>query len=282
MSIRLFDFREIAALDDTAVTLRNWFSKSTSFFSDYWVETTGYSARLGLGTIVNDPFDKILDGIPRDDLCCTATLEGHLPSLWYAPAAQFRLIVGDMLGLTEADEESDKPLGEIELDLAAYFINRLAESVAQGWMGDNELSIELGQLGKDAHKLRLFRGKDLVSNICIEIKTKLGTAKLNWLVPKQKLTELMDDTVDQRQRSHTASPPKELVAQLPLEVVTVLGNAKIPMSELANLKPGQLIRLDQRIDAPMVSLVDGRRSFECWPGRIGDSQAVQVSQCFND
>jgi flagellar motor switch protein FliM len=282
MSIRPFDFREIAALDDTAVALRTWFSKSTSFFSDFWDEATGYSAKLGLGSVTNDPFEKILDGIPREDLCCAATLENDIQSMWYAPPSQFRLIVGDLLGLSEADEENNDSLGAIELDLASFFINRLAESVAQGWMGDNELSIELAGLGNDARKLRLFRGKDLIAKICIEVECKLGTAKLNWLIPKQKLTRLMDDTVDKRRSGPPATPPKELVAQLPLQVVTVLGNAKIPMSELGNLKPGQLIRLDQRIDSPMVSLVDGRPSFECWPGRLGDTQAVQVSQRYDD
>ncbi len=282
MSIRPFDFREIAALDDTAVALRTWFSKSTSFFSDFWDEATGYSAKLGLGSITNDPFEKILDGIPREDLCCAATLEGEIQSMWYAPPSQFRLIVGDLLGLAEAEEENNDPLGAIELDLSAFLINRLAESVAQGWMGDNELSIELGTLGNDARKLRLFRGKDLIAKICIEIECKLGTAKLNWLIPKQKLTRLLDDTVDQRRLGQPATPPKEVVAQLPLQVVTVLGSAKIPMSELGNLKSGQLIRLDQRIDSPMVSLVDGRPSFECWPGRLGDTQAVQVSHRYDD
>jgi flagellar motor switch protein FliM len=149
-------------------------------------------------------------------------------------------------------------------------------------MGDNELSIELGGLGNDARKLRLFRGKDLIAKVCIEVECKLGTAKLNWLIPKQKLTRLLDDTVDQRRSGQPTTPPKEVVAQLPLQVVTVLGTAKIPMSDLGELKPGQLIRLDQRIDAPMVSLVDGRPSFECWPGRIGDTQAVQVSQRYDD
>lgn len=281
MSIRPFDFREIAALDDTAAALRNWFSKSTSFFSDYWVEATGYSAKVGLGAITTESFERVLDGIPREDLCCVVKIEDQMSSLWYTSADQFRIIVSDLLGLTDP-EIDDKPLGEIELDLSAFFVNRLAESIAQGWMGDDELSIELGEIGKDARKLRLFRAKDLVTKICVEIECRAGTAKLNWLVPKQKLPEFLDDSIDQRQKSHQASPPKELVAQMPLEVVTLLGKAQIPMSELANLEPGQLIMLDQRIDSPMLSLVDGRPSFECWPGRLGNIQAVQVSQCFND
>lgn len=279
MSVRPFDFREIAALDDNAVALRNWFSKSTSFFSDYWVEATGFSAKLGLGAISTESYEKVLDEIPRCDLCCVAEIKDRLSSIWYTSAGQLRTVLADLLCQTEPKEEdADKELSAIETDLSNYFIDRLATSIREGWMGNGELEIEYTALQKDARKLRLFRSKDLVTKVCIEIECKAGKATLNWLIPKQKLPALLDDTVDNRASGAPATTPKELVGRLPLEVVTLLGSAKLSMSQLAKLKPGELIILDQQIDSPMISLVDGERSFECWPGRLGDKQAVQVAK----
>ncbi|MCA9138791.1 MAG: FliM/FliN family flagellar motor switch protein [Planctomycetales bacterium] len=281
MNVRPFDFHDIAALDDTAVAIRNWISKSTSFFSDYWVEATGFSAKLGLGSITTEPYEKILDEIPRHDLCCVAEIKDRLSSIWYSSSDQFRIVLADLLCLQASDEKSDKDLGAIEVDLANYFIGRVAESISQGWMGSGDLAVEVTELEKDARKLRLFRGKDLVSKIGIEVECKAGKATLNWLMPKQKLPALLDDTVDKRASAAPATPPLEMIGRLPLEVVTLLGSAKIPMSSLAKLKPGELIILDQRIDTPMMTYVDGERSFECWPGRLGNQQAVQVTKCFN-
>ncbi|QDV44129.1 Flagellar motor switch protein FliM [Stieleria neptunia] len=283
MSVRPFDFRDIAALDDTAVAIRTWISKSTSFFSDYWVEATGFSAKLDLGAITTESYDKILSEIPRHDLYCVADIKDRLPSVWYASADQFRIILSDLLCLPPADGDSDgdRDLSAIETDLSNYFINRVAESISRGWMGQDELEIEVTDLEKDARKLRLFRGKDLVTKVCIEIECKGGTATLNWLLPKQKLPALLDETVDHRAGAEPAKPSKELIGQLPLDVVTMLGSAKIPMADLAKLKPGELIVLDQRIDEPMVSTVDGEPAFQCWAGRLGNTQAVQVSKCLN-
>ncbi|MDV6030940.1 MAG: hypothetical protein F9B45_12730 [Phycisphaera sp. RhM] len=281
MNVRPFDFRDIAALDDTAVAIRTWISKSTSFFSDYWVEATGFSAKLDLGAITTESYDKILSEIPRHDLCCVAEIKDRLPSVWYTSGDQFRIILSDLLCLPPEDEGSDRDLSAIETDLSNYFINRVAEAISRGWMGRGELEIEVTDLEKDARKLRLFRGKDLVTKVCIEIECKGGTATLNWLLPKQKLPALLDETVDNRAGAEPAKPSKELIGQLPLDVVTMLGSAKIPMSDLGKLKPGELIILDQRIDEPMVSHVDGEPAFQCWAGRLGNKQAVQVSKCLN-
>lgn len=281
MNVRPFDFRDIAALDDNAVALRNWISKSTSFFSDYWVEATGFSAKLSLGAISTQSYEKILSEIPRHDLCCVADIKERMPTVLYASGKHFRVVLSDLLCISEPDDQAEKDLGKIEIDLSNYFVDRFAESISQGWMGTGELEIEVTELEKDARKLRLFRGKDLISKICVEIECKGGKATLNWLIPKQKLPSLLDDTVDNRAGKPPVTPSKEMIGQVPLEVVTVLGSANIPMSDLAKLQPGELIVLDQRIDAPMISHVDGAPSFECWPGRLGQKQAVQVTKCFN-
>ena len=184
MNVRPFDFRDIAALDDTAVAIRNWISKSTSFFSDYWVEATGFSAKLEMGAVTTESYEKVLGEIPRDDLCCVGEIKDRLSSVWFASAKEFRTVLADLLCLTESDDEDAKELSVIEIDLANYFIERFAESIRQGWMGSGELEIEATNLEKDARKLRLFRGKDLVTKVCIKVECKAGSATLNWLLPK--------------------------------------------------------------------------------------------------
>ncbi|MEM0927605.1 MAG: hypothetical protein AAGJ83_16280, partial [Planctomycetota bacterium] len=186
MTLRPFDFREIAAMDDSAVVIRNWLSKSTSFFSEDWVDASGYSAKLGLADIKTESYDTMLESIPREDLCCSVELVDRLSSMWYAPVEQLRIVATDLLGQAEVDENGPSELTPVEADLVQYFIERLAESLTQGWMGDEVLGIELGELGKDARKLRLFRGGDFVTNLSMQIECRAGTATLNWLVPKSK------------------------------------------------------------------------------------------------
>ncbi len=290
MSVQPFDFRDIAALDDTAVALRTWISKSTSFFSDYWVEATGFSAKLEMGAVSTESYERVLSEVPRHDLCCVTEIKDKFSTIWYASGDAFRTVLGDLLCSgpakpKEEGEESTEPseveLSAIEIDLANYFVDRLAASFSHGWMGAGDLEINVTPLQKDARKLRLFRGKDLVTKIEVTIECKAGKASLNWLLPKAQLPDLLDETVDNRAGGNPKRPSPELIGQLPLEITTLLGNAKVSVTELSKLKPGELIVLDQRIDSPMVALVDGERSFECWPGRLGKQQAVQIARRLN-
>ncbi|MDM4016770.1 FliM/FliN family flagellar motor switch protein [Roseiconus lacunae] len=286
MTLRAFDFREIAGLDDTATAIRTWLSKSTSFFSDEWVQATGFGAKLVLGPVSTDSFESILDATPRTDWCCVAYLREDLPTLWYSSGANFRKVVGDLIGFDppeESDEETSEPqedieLGAIEADLVQWVLDTFAACLSQGWMGTDEMAIQTGKMEKDPRKLRLYRAKDLMTRVTLKVECKSATSEIHWLLPKQKVSKLFEDTVDNRQKAPAASPSKEMIIQMPVDLVTILGSAKVSMKDLKDLKPGQLIVLDQRIDAPMTATVDGASSFECWPGRLGNNQAIQVSR----
>jgi flagellar motor switch protein FliM len=39
--------------------------------------------------------------------------------------------------------------------------------------------------------------------------------------------------------------------------------------------------LDQRIDQPITAYVDERPFYECWAGRLGGQQALQVVSCLH-
>ena len=58
-----FDFRKHAALGDTAVSLRNWVAKSSSFFSDFWAQASDYDAQLSAGTMETHSYADVLENM---------------------------------------------------------------------------------------------------------------------------------------------------------------------------------------------------------------------------
>jgi flagellar motor switch protein FliM len=278
MSLRVFDFREIAALDDTAVAFRNWIAKSTSYFSDFWVEATGYGAQVKLGSITTDSFHNVLRAIPRDDLCCVAAIEGKMASVWCITSAELKKLFCEFLGMEPAEDVSDGELTAFERDLSALFIEQLAKSIGEGWMGAEDLAVKPSPLEKDPRKLRLFREKDLITKTSLEIELKHSSVKIDWLLPKQQTSALLETVIDQRAAPEAATPSPELIGRMPVELVAILGHAKVPVTQLADLEPGQLIMLDQRIDEPVSAFVNDTKYFECWPGQVGKNQALKIDR----
>ena len=302
-----FDFRKHAALGDTAVSLRNWVAKSSSFFSDFWAKASDYDAQLSAGTMETHSYADVLENVCRDDLCCLAQIEGQSRTVWYASNSDFRLICNEMLGLaSDADNDRDdngadndrenKDAGEddhgadsdpekdnadlsaVEFTLIKMFLENLADSLGRGWMGAPKVSFQLGNLGKDPRKVSAFRGSDLLTVTSIEIQLKSGNASINWLLPKQQTVDLLATVIDRRKKSEPASCSPAVVGKVPIELVIELGSVNVPMMELSNLAAGKLITLDQRMDRPLVAYVDNAPFCDCWPGRVGNQQALEVSR----
>lgn len=289
---RVFDFHEIASLDNTGVALRNWIAKSSSFFSQFWDRATGFAAQISVGKVSTESYDSALNATNKDSNYCVVEIQDSLSSIWYAGSDEIRIVIKEMLCIPEEDseEESQETTGsdggeltEIELSLAQLFLSELATTLKNGWLGNNPINLSVSSLDRDPKKTRLLRGRDLVTKVEIDIQLQSRRTTLQWLLPKQAISELMEDCVDRRSQpprsGEPSKPSEEMVSQVPLEVVVVIGETSIPMVDLSRLKTGQLLKLNQRIDQPVVAYVNEQPYYECWPGRIGSNQSVEISKC---
>ncbi len=279
---RVFDFREIAALDDTAVILRNWVSKASSFFSDFWNDAAGYGAQVSLGAISTESYATLLEGVPKENVCCLAEIGNYAWSMWFVSAEDLRLIASELLCLPEVSELGDGDLSPVELYLAKLFVDRLADSLSDGWLGEEQVRVNATDLEKDPRKTRIFRAKDLVSRTSVQVDLKARTVVIHWLLPKQKTCDLLETSVDRRKSEEPVCPSPDLIEQLPIEIACQLGKATMPMTKLSALHVGQLILLDQRIDQPVTAFINESPVYACWPGRIGKQQALEIASCLND
>lgn len=285
---RQFNFREIASLDNTGVSLRNWVSKSSSFFLEFWDQATGFAGHLSVGKIMTESYDAALDQTTKDSNYCIADFENKFSSVWYASNDQIRVIIAEMLCMTEdetlgaGDDEFDE-LTKIELSMAQMFLEQLCSTLTYGWLGNTPITLTVGELQRDPKKTRLMRARDLVTRVDIDIKFSSRQTTIHWLLPKQQTSDLMDDCSEtrkvRRDDEEPAKPSKEMISKVPVEVVVVIGETSVPMVELSGLKTGQLLKLDQHIDQPVVAYVNGDPYFECWPGRMGNSQSIEISKC---
>ncbi|NND95829.1 MAG: hypothetical protein HKN47_00700 [Pirellulaceae bacterium] len=298
---KLFDFRDIAALDDTATSFRSWVSQSSSFFSDFWSQVSSFAAPLMLGPISTEPYDTALASLSKDNLCCVIEFEGRFRALCYASADELRPVVMELLGTTStpaaesnaSDETTETteatgpsgpvntPLSLVELSLVQLYIDQLVSAMSEGWMGPDTVAINASELSKDPRKKRLFRSKDLVTKTSIQIDLKAGKTVLHWLLPKQRMCDLLDSTVDRRSAREQVRLSPQKVGQLPIEVISVLGSATLSMAKLSNVSVGELIVLDQRIDEPLTASVNHSPFYQCWPGKVGKQQALEITSCLH-
>ena len=67
-----------------------------------------------------------------------------------------------------------------------------------------------------------------------------------------------------------------LVRDLPVEISVNLGTVELPLADLARLRAGDLVLLNQRVSEPLAAALAGIKRFRVWPGRVSSQQAIQI------
>ena len=69
-----------------------------------------------------------------------------------------------------------------------------------------------------------------------------------------------------------------LVKEMPVEFSVILGTTQVTLLQLARLRKGDVILLEQKVSEPLSARVAGSDKFSVWPGANGRRQAIQIEQ----
>lgn len=275
-----YDFRQAGASGDSAASFNIWIAKSGQAMVDNWLGLPDSQISLTSSDFRTQSFGAAVKDVPKSSVGFVFNLGNDgVTSLWHVNQADLHTIVGEMLSVAPDAELPDRPLTEIEIALGKMFFEILARSLSEGWPSQKVLSCEVDELVMNPKRSRLCRAKDLVMTTRLAVTLPRGEIAIHWISPKQKMSELLESIIDRRANLKSSCDPKIVVEQLPIEIIGLLGQAEIPMRRLAGLAVGDVVVLNQKIDRPIVASIDGRPFFECWPGKVGATQGLEIATC---
>lgn len=70
----------------------------------------------------------------------------------------------------------------------------------------------------------------------------------------------------------------ETIADVPIPLSVRLGEATLSIQEVLDLEVGDVVRLDQRVKAPLTICIQDREKYRGRPGLLGDYVAVEISE----
>jgi flagellar motor switch protein FliM len=277
-----YDFRKAGGADDSASAFRTWISKASQTFSDNWSEIANSEVSLTTNDFRTQSLEAAVKDVPVDNVCCVFNIvDEQSQSIWHVSQEDAHRLVAELLGVPTSAEIDERALTELELVLARTFFDTLALSVKQGWLGTEQLTFEINSLLVNPKRVRLCRNKDLVITSSLLVPLSRGEVTINWISKKQQMSVLLEEVTDRRKPLGPKSSPEAVVEQLPIEIIGLLGHANMSMRRLANIAVGDIVHLDQKIDQPIVASIDGRPFFKCWPGKVGETIGLEISNCLS-
>jgi flagellar motor switch protein FliM len=181
-------------------------------------------------------------------------------------------------------EERREPTG-IESQLINRMLADIMPAIPEAWAHLAPFDIAVTETALSPALLRVAAPTDVVAVLTLEVRIAGQTAPLMICYPHSALELLiprLSATAWYAQNSrgdgdgtHGAELRRTLES-VDLLVAATLGSADLPLEVLAELEAGDVIRLDERVDRPIVLSIEDQVRAWAVPGRVGDRLALEL------
>lgn len=194
-------------------------------------------------------------------------------------------IIDRVFGGKGTAKSCNRELTLIEESVMRKIAKAAMADLVEAWRPFYEMNIEMESLQTNPRFLQISFQHDIVLYLSFKVIMEMSYGFINLCFPYLTLEPMIQNLTGQKWlRAATLADEnamkehfsKELL-ETRLDVVAELGKSEITISELLNLEPGDVIRLDQNVDAPISMNVRGIDKMKGYPGLFKRSRAVKLT-----
>ncbi len=187
-------------------------------------------------------------------------------------------------GAGTVPEERHEPTA-IESQLIERVIADIIPSFTEAWGHLAPFDASIAETALSPALLRVAAPTDVVAVLTLEVRIAGQTAALTICYPHPSLEPLiprLSATAWYAQPDRGAAADahaqnlRSAMEIVELQLAATLGTTELPVETLAELEPGDIIRLDERVDRPVLLSIEDQVRAWAVPGRIGDRLALEL------
>jgi flagellar motor switch protein FliM len=222
---------------------------------------------------------------------CTYTftaqpLEG-LCIMDYNPALTFAFI-DRMFGGGEKLLEIERELTGIEKTVMTKIVQKIYRDLEDSWRNIVPINIEEKSFETNPQFIQIVPGNETVIVISIQLKLFSTTGLLTICYPYVSLESSLSklsaqnwiDATKRKNLPESRDVNNQNIQNINVEASVILARTKLRVNEFINLRIGDVITSDVKINSPVDLLVGGYKKFLCRPGLFGKRRACQITEVF--
>lgn len=281
MSAAQYDFRKPSRFPiDLEQRLVDWLSTGLALVAEKWGQHLAAPITHAVGRIDTvRPPDALAE--LSESTCAYRTTLGppEFGALVAFPRPLLLTLASGVLGEPCTELSADRNLTAVEASLVELLLQQLFGAIQAGWQSNQPLAVAFAEPEPLPKRTRLFTPDDNLVRTRLLMTGPFGEQAWQWLIPQKQLSSLLgrpEAVAGADQKSGSRALLESLVGDMPVDVAVHLGGAELHVSQLAGLRSGDLVLLDQPVSRPLKASVAGETRFLVWPGRVGPKQAIQI------
>lgn len=199
-------------------------------------------------------------------------------------------IIDRMLGGEGEPLEKTREFSEIELLIIERIMTSCVELMREPWENVLDVNPRLQRIETNPQFAQIIQPSEMIAIVTINIKIGDVEGLINLCLPYLTLEPVMDKLNTKFWYSNMQDSDGEtysddiesLISKAMVPVTTVLGHSSINVSDFMSIQPGDIIRLDTKVDDELDVYVGDIKKFTALPGSSGKKYAVRLTSVIRE
>ena len=179
-----------------------------------------------------------------------------------------------------------RPLTLIETRLVQRILSRAMTNLTEAWESVRKIEFKLGQMESNPHIVQIVPPNEVVVVIGFELKLGARAGTMSLCIPFTVIEPLMDEISAHswfqagRHRSDQqwSRMVAERIADAQVEVIAILAETSMTVSDLHNLEVGDIIMTGKPASSPVTLYIESVPKFFAEIGRHKNNRALRIKR----
>lgn len=199
-------------------------------------------------------------------------------------------MVDRMLGGAGEPLDKTREFSEIELLIIERILTVCVNLLREPWENVVDIHPRLERIETNSQFAQIISPSEMIAIVTINIKVGDVEGLMNVCLPYLTLEDVMDklntkywySTMQDKDEQQYMDAIESLISKASIPIKAVLGTSSISVSDFSTLQPGDIIRLDTKVDDELDVFVGNIKKFTALPGASGDKYAVRVTSIIRE
>lgn len=199
-------------------------------------------------------------------------------------------MIDRMLGGQGNPLVKNRDYSEIELSILEKIMVLSVQLMREPWKNVVDIAPVLERIETNSQFAQIISPNDMVAIVTLNMKIGDVEGFMNVCLPYFTLEDVMDklntkfwfSTMQDKTDESYEENISLLIKKVDVPIKVVLGKSNIAVSDFVSLVPGDIIRLDSRVEDELDIYVGNIKKFKAFPGSSKDRYAVRVTEVMRE
>ena len=199
-------------------------------------------------------------------------------------------IIDRMLGGEGEPLEKSREFSEIELLIIERIMITCVELMREPWENVLDVDPRLERIETNPQFAQIISPTEMIAIVTINIKIGDVEGLINLCLPYITLEPVMEklntkfwySSMQEATDEEFSADIESLITKAEVPITAILGRSTISVSDFSTLVPGDIIRLDKKVDDELDVFVGDIKKFTALPGSSGQNYAVRVTSVIRE